>query len=287
MDNMLKTLIGGVALLFALTACAKTDVVAHRSATASVTTKPQATLSKPQLPSIAEVKQELKPKYANKKPSRWGEHLPGIIDRLPTDTQTIALTFDACGGEHGSGYDSDLIQYLEQEQIPATLFINSRWIEQNRSTFMRLANHPLFEIENHGTVHRPLSVNGKSIYGIAGTQSVDEAMEEVLGNDRKILELTGRKPKFFRSGTAYYDDVAVQLVRDLGEQPVNFDIVGDAGATYSAAQVKQALLKARPGSIVIMHFNRPEGETAEGLKQAIPLLQQKGYLFVKLEDLLK
>jgi peptidoglycan/xylan/chitin deacetylase (PgdA/CDA1 family) len=105
-------------------------------------------------------------------------------------------------------------------------------------------------------------------------------------NDRKIQALTGRKPKFFRAGTAYYDDVAVKIVNDIGERAVNFDILGDAGATYTTEQVKNSLLTAKPGSIVILHFNQPAKDTAEGMMKAIPLLLQKGYLFVKLEDYL-
>jgi peptidoglycan/xylan/chitin deacetylase (PgdA/CDA1 family) len=232
------------------------------------------------------LEQEILQKYGHAKPTQWGEHLPGIINRLPTHEKVVALTFDACGGPHGDGYDQKLIDYLIKEKIPATLFINSRWIKANRPTFMELAKNPLFEIENHGTQHLPLSVTGRGVYGIHGTKNAKEAIREVLGNERLITQLTGRKPKFFRTGTAFYDDVAVKIVYALGEKPVNFDVLGDAGATYNTAQVKQAMLTAKPGSIIIMHFNQPSHDTAEGLMEGIPLLKKKGFRFVKLEDYL-
>ncbi|TCW39142.1 polysaccharide deacetylase family protein [Laceyella sacchari] len=292
MQSSIKSLTAIISLCLATTACSGTQVTTDHSQARPTTQSTAAPTAKPStntaaLPSVEEIKQRVQTKFEGQKPQKWGEHLPGVIDRLPTQEKLIALTFDACGGQHGSGYDASLIQYLEREQIPATLFINSRWIERNKQIFLRLARQPLFEIENHGTVHRPLSVNGRAVYGIRGTANVNEALEEVLGNDRKIMELTGKKPKFFRSGTAYYDDVAVKIIHETGERPVNFDIIGDAGATFSARQVKQALLTAKPGSIVILHFNQPQGETAEGLKQAIPLLRKQGYRFVKLEDVLK
>ncbi|MGA9172813.1 MAG: polysaccharide deacetylase family protein [Thermoactinomyces sp.] len=230
--------------------------------------------------------QALLQKYGHQHPQKWGEHLPGIIDRLPTHEKVIALTFDACGGKHGDGYDQKLIDYLIKERIPATLFINSRWIKANPETFIKLAHNPLFEIENHGTQHRPLSVTGRSAYGIKGTKNAKAVINEVLGNEQLITRLTGRKPKFFRTGTAFYDDVAVKLVYGLGEKPVNYDILGDAGATYNTRQVEQALLTAKPGSIVIMHMNQPSHDTAEGVIKGIPLLKQKGFRFVKLEDYL-
>ena len=150
-------------------------------------------------------------------PKLWGEFLPGIKTSLNTANKYIALTFDACGGPNGSGYDSQLIYYLRQQNIPATLFINSRWIDSNYNTFMALSKIPLFEIENHGTQHRPLSMNGREAWEIKGTQSVNEITDEVLKKDRKIKRLTGRTPYFFRSGTAYYDETGIRVAMVIGE----------------------------------------------------------------------
>lgn len=223
-------------------------------------------------------------KYKTQIPRQWGEKVTGVKTVLNTRDKVIALTFDACGGTHGSGYDAELIYFLRQQNVPATLFINSRWIDANYSTFIALSKIPLFEIENHGFQHRPLSVNGKSAWGIRGTRNAGEVVDEVLGNDRKIQQLTGRKPKFFRSGTAYYDEVAVKIVNELWEQAAGFNVLGDAGATYTAQQVKNACLNAGPGSIIICHMNHPEKETFEGLKQVIPELKRRGFRFVKLEN---
>jgi peptidoglycan/xylan/chitin deacetylase (PgdA/CDA1 family) len=217
-------------------------------------------------------------------PKQWGEKVNGVKRKLDTKDKVIALTFDACGGETGSGYDKKLIDFLIKEQVPATLFINSRWIDVNPDVFLQLAANPLFEIENHGTEHKPLSVTGRSAYGIKGTSSLTEARNEVLLNAQKIEKLTGRKPKYFRSGTAYYDEIAIKVVQGLGEEAVNFDVLGDAGATYSTAQIVHALDGVHPGSIVISHMNHPEKDTAEGIEAALPKLRQKGFSFVKLEN---
>lgn len=229
-------------------------------------------------------KEEIKDKYKNKSPTEWGEYIEGVISSIETDEKIIALTFDACGGEYGSEYDKELIDFLIREEIPSTLFINGRWIDSNLEIFMDLAENPLFEIENHGYSHKPLSVNGNSIYGIKGTEDITEVIDEIILNNAKIKELTGKKPKYFRSGTAYYDDIAVKIARDLSVIPVNFNIIGDAGATFSEVEIKNALLSAKEGSIVILHMNKPSKSTAEGVKLAVPILKEKGFKFVKLED---
>ncbi|ARK28977.1 polysaccharide deacetylase family protein [Halalkalibacter krulwichiae] len=221
--------------------------------------------------------------YEGKDPDQWGENVTGVKTSIKTDERVIALTFDACGGPYGNGYDEELIQFLKSEQIPATLFINERWIKEHEKAFLELAKDPLFQIENHGTAHVPLSVTGKAAWGIEGTNSPEEIVNEVMANQETIESLTGRAPTMFRSGTAFYDEVAVEIVNELGLEVVNFDILGDAGATYNADQVYTALLQAKKGSIALLHMNQPQSGTAEGVKRAVLQLELDGFSFVNLD----
>jgi peptidoglycan/xylan/chitin deacetylase (PgdA/CDA1 family) len=223
-------------------------------------------------------------RYGRLKPRTWGVEGPGVVRALPTTRRVIALTFDACGGPGGSGYDQSLIDFLRRREVPATLFLNSRWIDANPAAFRRLAGEPLFEIANHGTRHRPLSVTGRSAYGIAGTRNAGEVYDEVAGNQAKLTRLLGVPPRFFRSGTAYCDDVAARIVAALGERVVSFSVNGDGGATFSPEQVRRAVAAAGGGSIVICHMNHPDRGTARGIAAAVPFLLASGYRFVRLSD---
>lgn len=222
--------------------------------------------------------------FSNRTAKEWGENVTGVKTTFVTDQKEIALTFDACDSEVGGGFDEELIQFLQQEEIPATLFINKQWIETNEKTFLELAKDPLFQIENHGTKHKPLSINGGEAWGIPATESVEEVYEEIMVNNEYVRKLTGETMTLFRSGTAYYDEVAVEVAEALGYEVVNFDILGDAGATFSSIEVERALLNAKPGSIALLHMNHPESGTAEGVKKAIPQLIDDGYTFVLLQD---
>ena len=225
---------------------------------------------------------ELVARYDGVTPTAWGLEIDGVVLRSQDDR--VVLTFDACGGKKGSGYDSDLIEALRRLQVPATLFLNLRWIDANPAVARELADDPLFEIANHGTAHRPLSVTGAEAYGITGTTSVGEAYDEVMGGHARIVELTGSAPLWFRSGTAHVDDVAVRLVDDLGQRVVNFDVNADGGATFNPAQVASALAAVRPGSISIGHFNRPGSGTAAGVAEALPRFLDEGVTFARLRD---
>ncbi|MDQ0352959.1 peptidoglycan/xylan/chitin deacetylase (PgdA/CDA1 family) [Alkalibacillus filiformis] len=214
----------------------------------------------------------------------WGEFVTGVKTQLDTEEQAIALTFDACGGPYGREYDEELIEFLIEHDIPATLFVNKDWIEHNEETFIQLAENPLFQIENHGTDHLPLSVSGRTAWGIDGTNSPEEVYEEVQTNQQYIYELTGETPSYFRSGTAYYDEVAVQMIQDMGLEAVNYNVLGDAGGTYSSEQVEQSLLQSEPGSIALLHMNQPSSGTRDGVMNAIPQLIEQGYEFVLLDE---
>lgn len=233
----------------------------------------------------SEVAATLTREFGAEQPKLWAEKLPGIVRYLdyPAGEQKTALTLDACGSKH-DGYDRKLIDFLVAEKIHATLFINARWIDKNPQVFKTLVANPLFDIQNHGLHHLPASVTGRSVYGIKGTANIGELVEEVAVNQRKIAKMTGVAPTYFRSGTAYYDEVAVKIIHRLGQKIAGFSVLGDAGTTYTAAQIENALSLVQPNDIIIAHMNHPEHQTAEGLIPALTKLKAQGFTFVSLRN---
>ena len=241
----------------------------------------------PHAPAVALTRAQVVDRYGHLRPHTWGFGGPGVVRGLGTSRRVIALTFDACGGYGGSGYDQALISFLRRREVPATLFLNSRWIDANPAAFGRLAAEPLFEIANHGTRHLPLSVTGRSAYDIGGTRNAGQVYDEVAGNQAKLTRRLGVPPRFFRAGTAYSDDVAARIVTAMGVRLVTFSVNGDAGATFTPGEVRSTVAGAPGGSIVIGHMNHPEGGTAEGIAAAVPYLLARGYRFVRLSDELR
>ena len=225
-------------------------------------------------------------KYKNVIPKEWSENIDGVIKILPTKDKVLALTLDLCGSKNDS-LDESLVAFLEENKIPVTFFVNYRWIQKFPEKFERLYKNPLFEIENHGYGHLPASVSGRAIYGIYGTKNSGELYDEVIKNAEFIEKITGYRPKFYRSGTAYYDEFAVKQIYDMGFKSVGFNILGDAGATYSAWKVQDVLLTAKAGDIIICHANHPEKGTGLGLKMVLPKLLKRGFRFVRLDEYLE
>ena len=224
--------------------------------------------------------------FPNAKPGKWGEFVRGVDeDIVDSSGKILALTFDACGTKYGNGFDQDLINFLDSEHIPVTMFVTGLWIDANPKTFQKLASDTLFEIENHGLRHKPCAVNGETEYGIQGTLNVGQAIDEIELNNRKIQNVTGRRPIFFRSPTAFCDETCVKVAGQLGITIISYDILsGDAVPFTPAREIENSIIKnAHDGAIVIMHMNHPQWYTYEALREAIPKLRKMGYTFVRLE----
>src|SRR5690242_19536005 len=75
--------------------------------------------------------------FTDRVAKEWGETVTGVRTRLKTEDKVMALTLDACGSPKGNSIDAALIVFLEKEHIPATLFINARWIDANPELFRK------------------------------------------------------------------------------------------------------------------------------------------------------
>lgn len=220
-------------------------------------------------------------------PSRWGTDLPGVQTLVSTtfEKRTMALTFDICGGPGGSALDRPLIATLRDFAVPATLFLNERWLHTNPREAAKLREDPLFRIENHGSLHVPLSVTGRPAYGIEGTSGPSAVVHEIDSNRQLLSSALGVDSRWFRAGTAHYDDVAIAIAHDLGVRIAGFAVNADAGATASAGTVSRQVQTAPDGAIVLAHANQPHSATAEGVRSALSVLTADGCRFVHLDDM--
>ena len=229
-------------------------------------------------------REEIVAEFAGRRPAWFDMVGEGIVSG--TAAGGVCLTLDACGGPGGSGVDIDLVDMLISRQVPFTAFLTSRWVEANPDLTDRLAACPTVEIANHGTSHLPLSVTGASAYGIPGTADAGEVWDEIMGNQIALTERTGRAPRFFRPGTAHWDDVALAIAARLGLRAAGFSINGDGGATFPADTVEAEVRRAGPGDVVISHMNQPAADTGAGYLAAVPAMLAEGAVFLTLSDAL-
>lgn len=204
-----------------------------------------------------------------------------VLD-LTGPEKVAALTLDACGG----GFDGELIAFLVERRIPATIFATRRWLNRNPDAIVKLLVHPeLFDLENHGANHIPAVIGrDRTVHGIPGEEDVAHLKSEVAKGASAVKKASGTMPRWYRGAAAEYDQESLKVIADMGYKVAGFSVNADSGARLSRARIVARLKKVDSGDIIIAHVNRPESDTAEGLAIGLKDLQDRGFRFVKLND---
>ena len=112
----------------------------------------------------------------------------GTIRRVATKEKVAALTFDLCElSTMTTGYDAEIIDFLREKRIPATLFMGGKWMRSHSERAMQLMADPLFEIGNHGWSHGNFGIMSEKamLEQIRWTQAEYELLrEEILKRAR-------------------------------------------------------------------------------------------------------
>lgn len=154
----------------------------------------------------------------------YGHCAAEVVTRLPGESRTIALTFDACETRTPAFFDRKIVDYLLAEGIPFTVFISGKFARRNAEELRMLAGNPNVEIENHSLNHiQHMERLGEK-----------EVVREVVEAERLLATITGRKPFFFRFPAGNYDQRTLDLVEGLGYRVVHWSFASgdpDKGLT--------------------------------------------------------
>jgi peptidoglycan/xylan/chitin deacetylase (PgdA/CDA1 family) len=219
-----------------------------------------------------------------------------IVNHVITQKKVVALTFDADMTPRmlhmlkkkkvTTWYNKDVIDTLEKENVPATLFLTGMWVQTYPDITKQLSENPLFEIGNHSYSHPAF---GPLCYRLA-TTSESNYMYQMTKTEEVLSQHTTHHSMFFRFPGLCYDSVALKDALDLGYTIIGGDVRGDDGFQKdSQTIVSQVVSHVTSGSIVILHMmggpNAPQ--TGNALPVIIEKLKQEGYTFVTVSELLK
>jgi peptidoglycan/xylan/chitin deacetylase (PgdA/CDA1 family) len=193
----------------------------------------------------------------------------------------VALTLDACMGKT----DQRILQALIDHHIRATVFVTARWIKYNGKAVEQLKEHPeLFEIENHGAMHVPAVDEPRAVFGLAAAGSSAAVAAEVMGGAAAIEKTFGHHPHWFRGATGQYTATSLKQIETLHLKVAGFSVLGDGGASFSAAHAAHVIGAAKDGDVIVAHINQPKKPAGLGVVQGILKLKKAGFIFLRLED---
>ncbi|WP_067619554.1 polysaccharide deacetylase family protein [Alicyclobacillus acidiphilus] len=180
--------------------------------------------------------------------------------------KVLYFTFD---DGPGALYTPQILDVLRREHVHATFFVlGSRCTEL--PDVMKRMQREGHEIGSHGYDHRNLAHVPEHVI-----------RSEVQMADTAIVQVTGKKPRYFRPAYGAIDRRELPMILQMGH-PVVFWTVDslDWKATSAASIIHEVKTWARPGSIVLFHDGVSQSRyTVQALPVLIRYYRTQGYVF--------
>lgn len=205
-------------------------------------------------------------------PSVPNGELSQLIAHGDRACKKVALTYDAGSGADGA---EAILDTLKKHNLKVTFFLTGRWVEKYPELAKRIADDG-HEVGNHTYSHPDLT-----------KLADDEVIRQVADAEAAIRKATGKDPRpLFREPYGAFSDHERKLVRQAGyAYSIYWDVDTLDWQFPGAETLVSRIMKARGGSIVLMHLN--VADTALASDQAIPQLKAQGYEIVTVSDLLQ
>ena len=196
------------------------------------------------------------------------------IYRVSTEEKKIALTFDVNWAENE--YIYDILDVLNENNAKGTFFIMGGWVnysDENKEKLMKI-NDGGHEIGNHSYIHPSFS-----------KISHERMADEIKKTEDIVYAATGSKIKLFRFPSGDYNEDALEYVRSLGYECIQWDVDSiDYKQSGAEVEYNRVMKNIKEGSIVLFHNNAKY--TPQNLNKIITELTKEGYEFVTISELI-
>jgi peptidoglycan-N-acetylglucosamine deacetylase len=193
-------------------------------------------------------------------------------------SKQVALTFDDGPNDP---HTLSLLDVLSQHNVHATFFLIGRYVRQRPEIVREIAKRG-HVIGNHTFTH-PLLTFASPSHVRKEIVGCREAIGDVLGEDSNLFRPPwgGRRPGTFR------------LIRDLGLEPVMWNITGyDWNATSAEFIEHKVAPKLRGGDVVLLHdgghaaFGTDRSRTVAAVDHLLTRYKSS-YDFVSIKELMR
>ena len=221
----------------------------------------------------------------------------GIILHGSRSHPTIALTFDAemtdsmkenlLSGRVSSSFDRRIVETLIHTNTPATFFLTGMWMQLYPKETRELAKNPLFELASHSFADTAYTPSCYDLPTIPDQQDIFD----IEKTQTLLQQATGTWNTYFRFPGGCYTKTDLDIVQNQAKLTiVHWDVAGEDGFNDDASSIANHVIsQTQNGSIIILHLNgAPTApKTADALPRIITALEQKGFIFVTISQLLQ
>ncbi|EOV9529094.1 polysaccharide deacetylase family protein [Bacillus cytotoxicus] len=194
---------------------------------------------------------------------------------VPNKEKIIAITFD---DGPDPIYTPQVLQLLRQYKAEATFFMIGFRIQRNPYLVKQVLKEG-HEIGNHTMNH------------LYAKRTQSEKVKNDILEGKKYLAKWIKEPLLFRPPGGEINDTVFTTAKEAGYQIVLWSWHQDPrdwANPGTASIVNHVLKNAKSGDIVLLHDGGSDrSQTIEALAKILPELQQRGYRFVKVSELLR
>ena len=198
---------------------------------------------------------------------------------LPRGSKQIVLTFDDGPNDP---YTLNLLDVLSKHDIRATFFLIGRYVRHRPQIVQEIAKRG-HVVGNHTFTH-PLLI----------FQSGSAIRQQILQCRDAIRDAVGEHSNLFRPPWGGRRPAVFQIVRQLGLEPVMWNVTGYDWNPPSPGYIEQKVSgKVRGGDVILLHdgghkaFGADRSRTDEAVSRLIPRYQSEGYEFATVCEMMR
>ena len=191
---------------------------------------------------------------------------------VDTTEKKVALSFDAAWGAEDFPRIMDI---LDKHKVKVTFFMTGGWVEDNPDCVKELVKRG-HDLGNHSQHHYDMT-----------TISQSEKESELKSVHDKVKELTGYEMFLFRPPYGAYDNDVIKTAYALNYYPIQWSVDSLDWKDYGVKSIIDTVCNHEamgPGAIILCHNGA--AYTADALDELLTNLENQGYEFVKISDLI-
>ena len=194
------------------------------------------------------------------------------IKSVECSEKKIALSFNISGKNENI---NDILKVLKAHGIQGTFFVTGAWA----------ASYPedLKEIQKEGHDIGNFSTQHKKMKQLSEKQCI----QEIQSAHNKVKELTGIQMNLFRAPYGEYNKEILEAADELNYYPIAWSIDSEDWKDYGIDAIVDQICnhpELKNGAIILCHNGTKF--TAKALGTVIDTIQNKGFTFVKVSELI-
>ena len=186
----------------------------------------------------------------------------------------VSLTFDDGPNLNDDHTMNDMLDILEKHGVKASFFLIGNKITESNKAVITRAFKMGCDIENHSWTHPNMT-----------DLTERQIREEYEKCDQAIIEITGKKPEFFRPPYIAVNDLMHQVIPTPFIQGFGCEDWEDS--VSSDERLKRMLEATKDGILYLLHVMEGNTKTLEAVDRIIPMLKDQGYTFVTVPEMFK